>query len=259
MMYKNKYLKYKSKYLQLLKQLGGECKFEDQKKDVDPLSLKNLSLYEENERITLGIRTGNCGKCMSVKSAFETNILAENKNILGVNIPITEDEKTLVKNKFKELYFKIIRLNLNGTYAIAVCINFAQMIPFDGFYQPLNIPAQVTEITNIQPYAIGCLVIIRRLISFLDPPPQDVVAGSTYNKQTMNGSLGVIVSELENHRYKILILAPDFKVEQFENKHVAERATTKELSDYNSKYGVNLFYLSKRQLISIRIENLELV
>jgi hypothetical protein len=231
----------------------------NKKKDKDPVKEVNLSDFEENERITLGIKVGNPGKCMLVKSAYEINILEEQKNIPGVNIPITEEEKTLVKNKFKELYFKIIRFNLNRTHAMAVCINFAQMIPFDGFYQPLNIPEQFTEITNIQPYAVGCLVIIRRLRNFLDPPPQGVVADDTYNKQTMNGSLGVIVSERENDRYKILILAPDYKVEQFKNKHANESATPNELKDYNHKYNVSLFYLSKRQLISIKGENLELV
>lgn len=75
----------------------------------------------------------------------------------------------------------------------------------------------------------------------------------------MNSSLGVIVSERENDRYKILILAPDYKVEQFKNKHANESATPNELIDYNLKYGVSLLYLSKRQLISIKRENLELV
>lgn len=78
-MYKNKYLKYKSKYLQLLKQLGGECATEELKKDVDPVKLVNLSDFEENERITLGITVDNPGKCMLVKSAYETKILAEQK------------------------------------------------------------------------------------------------------------------------------------------------------------------------------------
>jgi hypothetical protein len=262
-MYKHKYLKYKFKYLQLTKQFGGECDTETQQDEVDPVFFWPLKSFKPEERITLGKREGNPGKCMLVKSAFYTNILAKIPSILGTRIPIEENEKIIIKQKFKELYFKMITFKPagapHGTSEMAVCISNILMIPFNGYYQPLEIPIEISLVEYIEPYNIGCLVIIRGLISFLDPPPPGVAVGSTYNTQTMNGSLGVIIG-IENSRYNILILAPDSKIKQFQKKHADTLPTTQEeINDYYRKYGLIGSYITKRQLISIRRENLELV
>ena len=265
-MYKNKYLKYKFKYLQLTKQFGGECTILEQIKDNDPLTLISLNDVDPDKRITLGIRPGNPGKCMSVDSAFYHNILDMNPNILVVGLPITQEEKELIKRKFKELYFKIIRFKLhNGQFEMAVCINNFQMIPFNGYYQPILIPENTFPLSNIQPYGIGCLVIIRRLESFLDPPPSGVRAGLTYNTQTMNNSLGVIVGGKGevghvDYRYGILILAKDTNIKQFCEKHADRPSTEQEIIEYFRKYNIELgIYITKRQLIYIKKEKFDLV
>jgi hypothetical protein len=260
-MYKNKYLKYKLKYLQLIKQFGGECTTPEQINDNDPLSFISLKEVEHEKRITLGIRHGNPGKCMLVISAFYHNILDMNPNILVVGLPITQQEKELIKSKFKELYFKIIRFQLsNGQFEMAVCINNFMMIPFNDYYQPILIPKNTFPVSDIQEYGIGCLVIIRRLKSFLDAPPPGIRAGITYNTKTMNNSLGVIVGHVDD-RCSILILAKDTNIEQFREKHPDKLPSTEqEIIEYYNKYGKESgLYISKRQLISIKKENLELV
>jgi hypothetical protein len=262
-MYKHKYLKYKFKYLQLTKQFGGECDTETQQDEVDPVFFLPLKSFKPEERITLGKKDGNPGICMLVKSAFYTNILAENKFILGTQILIEENEKIIIKKKFKELYFKIIRFNPAGdpkTSEMAVCINNLQMIPFNGYYQQFEIPTKFSLVENIEPYHIGCLVIIRRLINFLDPPQQGTVAGSTYNTKTMNGSLGVIVGFDVDDRYQILILAPYSKIELFKERHPDTSPTTQEeINDYYRKYGKKGVYITKRLLIAIKREKLDLL
>jgi hypothetical protein len=72
-MYKNKYLKYKQKYLQIKNQFGGDCNPEPTPDDKDPISLEHLNTLPPDEIITIPLNNNGIiiNKCYKIKSIYE--------------------------------------------------------------------------------------------------------------------------------------------------------------------------------------------
>jgi hypothetical protein len=194
-MYKNKYLKYKFKYIQLLKQFGGECDSEPNEKDVDPIDKRSLKYYKKEHIISIGTPR----ICMSIKSAFLHFILHQNKKIEGMSEDISNLDKFFLKDKFKKNFYKLCLYNTGKEKIFAIMENDFIIIPFDGFYQQIEIKniKKIEEIdiwteaqrTAYSYFTTGSLVIIRKLLSFT----------------TINNSLGVIIKKLKVNQLKGLI------------------------------------------------------
>lgn len=55
MLYKDKYFKYKNKYLNLKKQYGGDCVPEPKNDDKEPLTDQKYNVIEKNKHNNLNI------------------------------------------------------------------------------------------------------------------------------------------------------------------------------------------------------------
>jgi hypothetical protein len=249
MMYKNKYLKYKSKYLQLLKQLGGECATEEQKKDIDPITDRPLTNYKAEHRITIE------NKCWMIKSAFLYYILQNNPKISSTDIDVSIENKSKIKNEFRSNFFKLYFYTpLDSRKEIlAVEINDLSIIPFDDFYQEININENIQKrLREVDEWtkgvvktmlAQGSLVIIRNLKSLTK----------------INNSLGIIVKVLEGDKYEILLLYPDEIINFFRQSHPDTEPFKEEKVKYKSKHGIDTFGIKKKVVLIQNKINLELV
>ena len=244
-MYKNKYLKYKSKYLHLLKQLGGDCDKQPNKDEIDYITTRHLINYKPEHRITIG------DKCWTIKSAFLYYILQNNTKILGTDIDVSGMNKYNIKHNFKIYFYKLYFYTpLNSREKIlAVKINDFSIIPFDDFYQEISINERLIEVDMwtkalvITMLSQGSLVIIRNLSSFIE----------------INNSLGIIVKVLPDNKYNILLLYPDDLVNLFKQRHPDIEPSNEEKVKYKNIHGIDKFGIKKKFVITIKKDNLELV
>ena len=248
-MYKNKYLKYKSKYLQLLKQLGGDCDKPPNNDETDYITNKPLTNYKPEHTITIG------DKCWTIKSAFLYYILQNNAKIFGTNVDLFLDDKSKIITNFKLKFYKLYFYTpLNSRNNIlAVKINDLTFIPFDDFYQEILIDQTINKrLKEVDIWtrglfttmlSQGSLVIIRNLLSFTE----------------INNSLGIIVKVLSDDKYEILLLYPDNAVIIFRQKHKDKNSNEAEKKKYNDMHGIYNAFLQNRFVIILSKDKLELL
>ena len=83
--HKNKYLKYKNKYLNLKSQLGGECDNDKNKpelNDFEPITLDKYSTRVAAQRVTID------GQCYFIDTLYN-HIITANGRVPHTNLPIT--------------------------------------------------------------------------------------------------------------------------------------------------------------------------
>ena len=95
--FKIKYEKYKSKYLSLKKQFGGECDQMPDRDELDSNTYENLSDLQPNERITIQ------GKCYKVRSLYEWIITGNNRELPETRNSITQVERQELINAYRIL------------------------------------------------------------------------------------------------------------------------------------------------------------
>jgi hypothetical protein len=95
--YQQKYIEYKNKYLNLKKQIGGECNTEQQLNDVNLITFDDLRDVGPNERISIK------GKCYNIVSLLGWLSMNTNKIIPHLNISINSYDLYFDKIRLEEL------------------------------------------------------------------------------------------------------------------------------------------------------------
>jgi hypothetical protein len=222
-MYKIKYLKYKMKYLNLIKQKGGECdippsaEIGDVNEKGEDIVRIVLSTLPPDQRVTIDY------KCFDVTLLFKLVILKK-KGIRFTQpgiIPIlnreaTPEEKKIISNAFLQfMKFKPCRyFTMDGSDMLAIQLNNNNIIPINGLYRSFKRPENFLDL----PYKTvieepGALIIINGLTN-----PESIY---------LNGSLGISLGETDgnNLRLDILLLYPDEVKTAFTQKHSKLKAS----------------------------------
>ena len=209
-MYKDKYLKYKNKYLNLKKiQYGGECNPIHEDRNYDDLfTYENIYKSHFIPEMRIMLR----GRCYLITSLYDYHITKNNERLATRQEPnITELELGEIKNKyriaieksfenikaipqdsdfykdikrrFKELMpYKFISINDQN----AVVINNNLYLLFDGTI--INSDEEVYfEQNEVLTLDIGAIVIIKKFKKLL---------------------IGIIIRVLENETFEVLIFHP---------------------------------------------------
>jgi hypothetical protein len=233
-MYKDKYLKYKNKYLNLKKiQKGGECDVEPLAPEdrVDILSYEDLFSADVNELMRFTMR----GRCFNIVSLYDWHIIGRNRSLAGyysdlnnselrsiriqygtaiayllqfyildrnrrlpgMNEDLPEHKLQDIKDRFKKFKsYTFCTFESNRRRYNGLSINHNKIIPFNDIYHVIPY-RECVELPNVTILDVGAVVILRNI---QDP-----------NLNYVNNSIGVIVKNIDiNNKYSIIILPTIF-------------------------------------------------